>query len=680
MKAMSAATSSSGSGSDPMRSSIAVVLLPLLLAACASDGGDVDGLEHKVVFEGVTSVGESVLRELVIGDVRRYESDPRLPALDDAVYRIEYHYRLEGFDRVHATWLVDRDRILFKIEEGPRIRLGQVHFDGSTIFEPEELRQLVPGRFLGEAQPYSLRLVLLIEEGLVAAYRDRGYVDAVVTRRVSPEPDRSGRIHVWFTIEEGKPHFVTETRGLPAEAGLAIKTGEFLGRPYAPGTNEALEATIVDYYRDHGHPFATARVKPQVDRDTGTIAFDTDVRPGPAVKIGERIIKGTVWSRSGFVENRVDIEPGKEYRASDLRRAEERLVATNAYKKVRVSPGPFQEESGTVPLEIELEEREVGEASLRGGYGSFEGLRIGADLTGVNIWGGAETFRLGGSVSKVGHRGESELGVPYLFGSELRLGISGYYESREYPSYDALSRGGVLSFTYPILPNLSALVGIRHADIITSNVDPSVPPGDLLDFNYTAVIFTPTLDLRDNPIMPTQGILLTSEIAYSPSTVLSDIQFWQVRGRLSYFFPFPEGIVFATSFQGGVIAPFGSTEEIPIALREFAGGTTSVRGYKFEAIGPKVNGQPTGGEVSLSFQTEIRFPIYGNLQGAVFWDEGGVWFDRTRVNLSDLRYAVGAGLRFITPAGALVADVGVNPHTRQGEYPVEFHLSVGFPF
>jgi len=180
--------------------------------------------------------------------------------------------------------------------------------------------------------------------------------------------------------------------------------------------------------------------------------------------------------------------------------------------------------------------------------------------------------------------------------------------------------------------------------------------------------------------MPTQGILLTSEIAYSPSTVLSDIQFWQVRGRLSYFFPFPEGIVFATSFQGGVIAPFGSTEEIPIALREFAGGTTSVRGYKFEAIGPKVNGQPTGGEVSLSFQTEIRFPIYGNLQGAVFWDEGGVWFDRTRVNLSDLRYAVGAGLRFITPAGALVADVGVNPHTRQGEYPVEFHLSVGFPF
>jgi len=41
---------------------------------------------------------------------------------------------------------------------------------------------------------------------------------------------------------------------------------------------------------------------------------------------------------------------------------------------------------------------------------------------------------------------------------------------------------------------------------------------------------------------------------------------------------------------------------------------------------------------------------------------------------------VGVGIRYITPAGALAPDVGWNPHTRDGEHPVEFHLSVGFPF
>ena len=548
------------------------------------------------------------------------------------------------------------------------------------MFRTDVLRELVPGKFLGDSPPYSLRLVLLIEDGLIAAYRLKGYADVAVTRRVSTDPDKNGRVSVWFAIDEGRPYVVTEIRGLPPDAKLLVKTAGYVGRPFTPGTGESLEATIIDHYRDHGHPFATARTRTTVDRETGTVVFEADVRPGHHVKVGEKIIKGAVWSRSSFVENRVDLEPGKEVRASDLRRAEERLVATNNYKRARVSPGPFQEESGTVPIEIELEERETGEASLRGGYGSFEGVRLGSDLGGTNIWGGAESIRVGGSFSKVGYRGDAELGIPYLFGSDLRLGFNAYYDSREYPSYDARSRGYVVSFTYPILANLNATTGVRHAIIQTSNVDPSVPPGDLLDFNYTAVFLAPTLDLRDSALNPTQGILLASEFSVSPSTSLSDVQFWSASGRFSYFFPFPAGIVFATSFQGGVIAPIRDTVTIPIALREFAGGTNTVRGFKFESIGPKANGAPTGGEVFLAVQSEVRFPLWGSLQGAVFSDQGGVWFDRTRVNLSEVRYSVGVGLRYVTPAGALVADVGVNPHTKSGEHPVELHLSVGFPF
>jgi outer membrane protein assembly complex protein YaeT len=658
-----------------MRSRLAVLLL--LLASCSSE--DRQDAE-KVIFHGAETIPEADLRELIANDLHRYEADPRVPALDDAGYRIEYEYRLQGFDRIQVRWHLDGPRIVFEIEEGPRIRLGQVHFDGATVFDTEELKQLVPGRFLGEAPPYSLRLVLQIEEGMIAAYRDRGYVDVAVTRRVSPEPEKNGRVNVWFTLDEGKPYYVTETRGIPAEHGLELKTVVFLGRPYAPGTNEALEATIVDYYREHGHPFGTARVKPQIDRDSGTVILEVDVRPGPSVRIGEHVVKGAVWSRTGFIESRVDIPPKEEYHVSDLRRAEERLAATNVYKRVRVSPGPYQDESGTVPLEIELEERESGEASLRGGYGSFEGLRIGADLTGVNIWGGAETVRVGGTVSKVGYRSDADLGVPYLFGSELRMGVNGYYESQEYPSYNARSRGGVLSYTYPVSQPLNVTVSIRHANINTSNVQPGVPPGELLDFDYTAISLTPILDLRDNPIVPTQGILVTPEISYAPSKWISQVEFWKASGHFSFFLPFPEGIVFATSFYGGVIAPIGGTQEIPISLREFAGGTNSVRGFKFQGVGPKVDGNPTGGEVSLTLQSEVRFPIYGNLQGAFFSDQGGVWFDRTRVNLTETRYSLGAGLRFITPAGAIVADLGWNPHVKQGEYPVEFHLSVGFPF
>jgi translocation and assembly module TamA len=665
----------------PVRAVRSAPLLLLALAAgCASEPEQGKPSEERVVFKGSESKSDGELRELVRHDLRRYEAEQRPTALEDAAYRIEYQYRLEGFDRVVVRVAPVGAQIVFTIEEGPKIRLGRVRFEGATVYKDEELHELVPGRFFGDAPPYSLRLLLLIEESVVASYRSRGYADVAVQRRVSPEPDENSRIDVWFAIDEGKPYFVTEIRGLPAEGGLLLKTGEFVGRPFTPVTTEALEATVVDYYRDHGHPFATARTRTLPDRDTGSVVVEADVRPGQSVRLSGVEIKGAVWTRGSFIENRVAIAEDAEYRASELRKAEERLVATNAFKRVRVSPGRFQEGTGKVPVEVEVEEREAGEASVRGGYGSFEGLRIGADLTGVNIWGGAESIRIGGFISSAGYRGDSELGVPYLFGSELRLGISAYYESREYPSYDAFSRGGVLAFSYPILPTLSAATGIRYANIVTSNVDPSVPPGDLLDFNYTAVFLSPTLDLRDSAVMPTRGMLLTSEVSWSPSTLLSEVEFWSASGRFSYFFPFPEGIVFATSFQGGMIVPIGDTEEIPISLRNFAGGTNTVRGYKFESVGPKVNGEPTGGEVFLALQSEVRFPLWGSLQGAVFADVGGVWFDRTEVTFDDLRYAVGIGLRFVTAAGALVADLGWNPHTLDGEHPFEFHLSVGFPF
>src|SRR5688500_18880978 len=97
------------------------LLLPaalLALAACAS-GEEQDEQDEKVTFEGEENMSEGDLRDVIRSDLRRYEAERRPTSLDDAAYRIEYRYRLEGFDRVKVTPRVDGDRIVFKIEEGP---------------------------------------------------------------------------------------------------------------------------------------------------------------------------------------------------------------------------------------------------------------------------------------------------------------------------------------------------------------------------------------------------------------------------------------------------------------------------------------------------------------------------------------------------------------------------------
>ena len=92
-----------------------------------------------------------------------------------------------------------------------------------------------------------------------------------------------------------------------------------------------------------------------------------------------------------------------------------------------------------------------------------------------------------------------------------------------------------------------------------------------------------------------------------------------------------------------------------------------------------MNGNATGGETFLALQTEVRFPIWGDLHGAVFTDRGGVW-GTTAGGPSEVRYSVGTGLRYYTPAGAIVTDVAWNPDRKPGERGWEFHFSIGFPF
>src|SRR5687767_9516143 len=220
-----------------MRRSIPALFLLLGLAAgCSSAGEPEKGAspDENVRFEGASAISESDLRDLIGRDVKRFRADPRLTALHDAAYRIEYPYRPEGFDRVRVTPRVEGDQVIFRIEEGPRVYLGDVRFENSSVFRTEELRQIVPGRFLGEATPYSLRLVLQIEDGVIASYRERGFIDATVTRKV--RPDNDDRMNLEFVIDEGKPYVVAEIRNLPLEKGLQENTSVALGRPFKPGT------------------------------------------------------------------------------------------------------------------------------------------------------------------------------------------------------------------------------------------------------------------------------------------------------------------------------------------------------------------------------------------------------------------------------------------------------------
>lgn len=659
-----------------MRRSTAVFLL-LIGAGCGPDLSEVHGA--RIVFEGVKSFSESALLDAMRAELEEYDRAPDPTLLSDGAFRIVHLYELAGYLGTRAEVSESPGRIVFRITEAPYVALGKVRVLGNAAIRDDDLLARLPRSLLGSV-PFSDRLAGVIRNHLIAAYAASGYVDVAVSAPTLTRHEKAGTMDVTFSIEEGKRYTVTGFEGMPDVPKLASRLSSLVGKPLTPQSADEVEAVVLDDYRERGHPFVRIVVRPRLDRERGAATLVIDLDPGPAATVGRPVVRGNARTRTGWIESRADLEEGKEYRASDLRRAEKRLMATSLFTTVEVNPGLRQDDGAPVPPEIKVEERDPGEVALRLGYGTLDGPRAGVDFRYANLLGGAELFRAGGTVSRYGYRMEAELAFPFLFGSDFRPGLSGYYENEDYPSFEAVSFGEVVSLSYPVLEKVQATLGVRHANIRTKNVEPGVPPGDLLDFAYTAPFLSALWDERDSPLLPSRGFLLDGRVEWSGESFSRDIQFWSASGRAVTLFPLPWNLVLAVSLQGGVISPIGSTEVIPVSLRYFAGGTNTVRGFEFASLGPQAGGEATGGEAFLALQTEVRFPIWGDLHGAVFSDRGGVWEELGEVDLSEVRYSVGSGLRYHTPAGAIVADGAWNPARRDGERGWAFHFSIGFPF
>ena len=86
--------------------------------------------------------------------------------------------------------------------------------------------------------------------------------------------------------------------------------------------------------------------------------------------------------------------------------------------------------------------------------------------------------------------------------------------------------------------------------------------------------------------------------------------------------------------------------------------------------------------------TEARFAISGKMSGVAFIDGGNAWMEPWDVQLRDLRWAVGPGLRYDTPIGPVRVDLGIQLNPVEGliiegnpeERRWRVHFSIGQAF
>ena len=442
---------------------------------------------------------------------------------------------------------------------------------------------------------------------------------------------------------------------------FGLKKGDpFIQFRYEQAKKEILNSLYTQgYAKAH---FTKSVVK--VDRGKGTAEITLIIESGPRHYFGETIFHQNDFLEPDLLQRMLPYAEGDPYSPEKLLALQRRLESSRYFSEVLVESKLSEISENEIPVAVTLKPGESRSYTLGVGYGTDTGMRGKAKL---------ECRRC----NKKGHIFEAEaelsereqhifanyiipIGHPDLHSIATRAALS-----RE-ETVDRVSNMATAGLSYGRNQGTwqySCFAELRGEDYRAG------------EDRHSSLLLMPgmrfSLIRAASRLRTSRGLRLDAELSGASKGLLSDTTF--LRGTLfvKAIYPIADPLRLVTRLDLGA-ALIDNFSRLPASLRFYAGGTQSVRGYRYKSLSPRDDsGDLIGGRYLLTGSLELEYALKDHLGLALFYDAGNAMDDFSQ----GLKQGAGAGLRWNFSFGQVRLDLA-SALNRRGR-PLRIHFSIG---
>lgn len=513
-----------------------------------------------------------------------------------------------------------------------------------------------------------------IRADLEKALRAKGYYESRVLYEDGDQPFQGQ-----YVIQYGPKYSISSIKAEPDNFMQALEDVSLL-QGTALDAESVLKAQGNLYDRiQKGHCYFNLTVENQVYLNQRANTGDVDflVEAGREGTFSDITFKGNDSIKEPYLRKLVPWRKGDCFRRNKMEDYKTALLQSGLFSRAEFILPEAPANDGSVPVEIDLNERAHRSISAGLTYYSDEGPGVILGWEHRNLFGGAEILDTSLKLSALQQSLDAEFTKPFFIRKDQTLSGNASIIRQDTDAYKELGINGGISINRKFSRWLTGSTGVA---LSISEIE-DITEGSTDTYGLVSLPQSLSYDTRDDKLDPHKGINATASIQPFFDTLGTGSPFLKTFASGSGYLDLGTAADIVLASRAAIGSLSGAAlDKIPATERFYAGGGGTVRGFGYQEVGPQQDGDPTGGRSIINLSLELRSKFTSKIGGVAFVDAANV-SENTAPDFNNLAIGAGVGLRYYTDFGPIRFDIAT-PLTQKDdlEQNYQFYISIGQAF